>query len=118
MVGVTDRNWGSAVGAGLLGVLFAMTALLAVVGSDRSSEPSRPALPPTPRFSPTTTTFAALPTTTGIVVPTTTIPTSRPCATGDLQLVSGTEFGPVMQQARAYFGLKNTASASRRLRPC
>jgi hypothetical protein len=115
---VNDRNWGGAVGGGLLVVLFCMTALLATATTPgRSSAPSNsierltgpsspskaasPVAPPTTAVSPTTTTT--------IVVPATVSATARRCAARDLRLTFGHDTESVMRQSAAYFGLENTA---------
>lgn len=121
MVRVTDRSQARAVGAGLLGVLFVMTAVLASVTPGRSPETPKTADHSTGRNElsegdvPVTvpTTAVSSTTTTAVVVPATISAPARRCAAGDLRLAFGSEATAVMRQSAAYFGLENTTR-----RPC
>lgn len=116
MVWVTGRNRGRVVAAGLLTVLFALTAVLASVTPGRSSEPSPAADSSTERDVSEEASQIAVPTTsvsststTATVVPATVPATARRCAARDLRLMFGHDADSVMRQSAAYLGLENTA---------
>ena len=123
MVGVTGQNRGRVVAAGLLVVLFAMTAVVASVTPDRSSTSSQAADPSAERNvleeasrRPVPTTSVSSTSTTATVVPAPILATARRCAAGDLRLTFGSEAVGVMRQSAAYFGLKNVARMACTLR--
>ena len=119
MVWVTGQNRERAVAAGLLAVLFALTAAIASVTPGRSSEPSPAADASTVRNIPEEASRIAVPTTSVSSTSTTAtvvLATARRCAAGDLALTFGSEAVGVMRQSAAYFGLENTARSACTLR--